>query len=197
MSLFSFSEIEKKNENDSNGKISKDAVLINKYENLHTLKIKNIKELVGEQIAENDIYFLWTQNSFNAFTFILWAIKHFGTIEELLLTTYAINEKVVEMIVRWLDKGLIKSVTIFVSDTLKVRNAKINDQLQILAQTRNITIFYAWNHSKITLIKTADKFLCIEGSGNLSENSRFENYILTNNKKLYDFRKNCILDNAD
>ncbi|MDR2683998.1 MAG: hypothetical protein LBB53_01290 [Prevotellaceae bacterium] len=188
MALFDLSEISAR-QNTGNS-------LIYKYEQIHTRKINNINDLVGSDFLENHIWFLWTQNSFNAFTFILYAIKNIGIIEELVLTTYSINEKVIELLVRWYDRKMIKRVIIFISDTVKVRNSKLNDLLVLQSQNRDIMIIYAWNHSKIMLIKTEYKHICIEGSGNLSDNSRYENYTLINNKEVYDFRKECVLHNS-
>lgn len=53
---------------------------------------------------------------------------------------------------------------------------------------------YAWNHSKVTLLRSSDNHFVIEGSGNFSDNSRHEQYIFLNSKKVFYFRKNWIMN---
>jgi len=67
------------------------------------------------------------------------------------------------------------------------------DHLEMQINNRDqITVHYAWNHSKITLIETKGDFFVFEGSGNWSENAQFEQYLFFNYKALYDFRLSCI-----
>jgi len=46
------------------------------------------------------------------------------------------------------------------------------------------------------MIRTAEcgKHIVFEGSGNLSDNARIEQYILENNKQAYEFHKNWIME---
>jgi len=187
MALFSFDEIKAEQNTGS--------ALVIKYEQIHTLKINNIKDLIGIEFKENEQWYLWSNKQFNAITFILYAIQNIGIIEELVLSTYSINEKAIDLLVKWYDKKMIKRIIIFINDTIKVRNAKLNDLLNLQAQNRKIEIIYGWNHSKVMLIKSENKHLCIEGSGNLSDNAAHENYTAINSKEVYNFRKQCICNN--
>jgi hypothetical protein len=85
-------------------------------------------------------------------------------------------------------------VYILISDSIKFRVPKVADQLQHLTQVYpgGLIVNFAWNNSKITLIKTAHAYYIAEGSGNWSENSANEQYILANNEQLYEFRRGCI-----
>ena len=197
MALFDFSELTEKDltEKCLDRKESSEntsTALIEKYEGMHFRKIEGIRDLMGDYPAAGDIYFLWTQNQFNAVTFILYIIRNFSVIDELTFSSYAINERIVNSLAKWYDSGAIRRITIFISDTVKVRNAKTHDLLVMQAERRGWQIIYAWNHSKIMLMKSGENYFCIEGSGNLSDNSRFENYIFTNNRRVYEFRKECI-----
>ena len=195
MLLFSFSELTNKScqknlvKNDKT-EMTKSASLVEKYEGMHFKKIEGIRDLMGDYPAAGEIYFLWTQNQFNAVTFILYIIRNFSVIDNLTFSTYAINERIVNSLAKWYDSGAIRQITIFISDTVKVRNAKTHDLLVMQAKQRGWQIIYAWNHSKIMLMQSGENYFCIEGSGNLSDNSRFENYIFTNNKRVYEFRRN-------
>ncbi|MDR0874223.1 MAG: hypothetical protein LBN27_12285 [Prevotellaceae bacterium] len=197
MALFSFDEItstslSNRKEVTEVTEINRSAALVEKYEGIHFKKIESIKDLMGEYPAAGDIYFLWTQNQFNAVTFMLYIIKYVGAIQRLTFSTYAINERIVNSLAKWHDAGSLRDVTIFISDTVKVRNTKVTNLLEMQAEQRGWHIIYEWNHSKVMCIEAAGNYFVIEGSGNLSDNSRYENYIFTNNKKVYEFRRQCL-----
>ena len=65
------------------------------------------------------------------------------------------------------------------------------DLLEVKARDREISIVYAWNHSKVQLIKSNGNYFVVEGSGNFSENAANEQYIFLNNEYVYKFRKGC------
>lgn len=163
-----------------------------KFITIHENKIDSIKKIM--KLPEpGEIYFLWTENSFNAFTFIPFIIKQCKVIDRLIISTYSINQRIIESLMRYFHKGCIREIFILVSDSLKFRMPKVVDVMESLALAYdNIKIKYSWNHSKITLMQCGDDHFVMEGSGNWSENSRYEQYIFLNNQKVFDFRKECI-----
>jgi len=167
-------------------------ILRTKFIQKHLIKVENLKQLIGKFPAPGEIFLLFTLKSFNAFTFIIYIIKHIGIIEELSFSTYSINERIVNSMVKWYDKAQLKEINITISDSIRHRVPKVNDQLQLYAADRNINIKYSWNHSKITLIRTASHHFVIEGSGNFSENAMNEQYIWLNDQEVFNFRKSCI-----
>lgn len=167
------------------------------FENLHIEKVNSLKQLLGRVPGRGEVFFLWTLNSFNAFTFITYIIKYFGTIRQLTFSTYSINERILTSLVRWYDKGAIEKIYICISDSIRSRVPKVNDQLQAFASTRNIDIGYAWNHSKVTLIQTDEHYFVIAGSGNFSENALNEQYIFLNDERIYNFFDDCIRNRSD
>lgn len=78
---------------------------VERFEKMHSEKIHSLKQLIGRVPLPGEIFFLWTLNSFNAFTFITYIIKYFGTIKQLTFSTYSINERILASLVRWYDKG--------------------------------------------------------------------------------------------
>ena len=162
-----------------------------RFEEAHLRRIENIKNLCGELPSGNEILFLWACNSFNAFTFIPYVIKYSGLIEELCFSTYSINSRIVEALIRWYDKRVILSVTIYIADSIKYRMPDVVTLLEEQAKQRQIKIIYAWNHSKVQLLKSGDNYFVVEGSGNFSENAANEQYIFLNSKEVYEFRRGC------
>jgi hypothetical protein len=166
--------------------------LCEKYITTHEYKVESLKQIVYPPLP-GEIFFIWTDNSFNAFTFIPWCLRQFKKIDRLLLSTYSINSRIVDSFIRYIDKQLIDDVTMLISESMQYRMPRVVDNLNSLVlQRNNIHVKFSWNHSKITLMQCADNYFVVEGSGNWSENSRNEQYIFLNNKSVFDFRKNCI-----
>lgn len=161
---------------------------------IHSFKVNSLKELINNPPINGNIYFLWTDSSFNAFTVIPYILKEFNVIDELILSTYSINQRILDSFSRYIHSGRIHSVDILCSETLKMRMPKVADQLQIFSniKSNNFNLRYSWNHSKVTLIKTNNNYFIFEGSGNWSENSRNEQYIFANSESVYNFRKSWI-----
>ena len=175
-------------------KAEKSGILIERFLQLHEARIESIKDLAGRIPLDGEIFFLWTVNSFNAFTFIPFIIKECGTIQELLLSTYSINIRIIDALVRLIDKGLVKSVDIFISDSIRSRLPKVYDHLMAFVETKPVRVIYSWNHSKIALIRAGDHYFDVERSGNWGENAQHEQYVFLNNKNVFEFRKNEILN---
>lgn len=174
-------------------KQDKSAVLRDKFLELHSRRVESLKQLVGKLPVENEMIALWTMKSFNAFTFIPYLIKEMGKIDRLVMSTYSINRRIIDSLIKKIDQGKIESVQLMISDSLRQRMPLVTDHLESMAKLRpQMKVNYAWNHSKITLAEAAGNFFVVEGSGNWSENAQFEQYLFFNSKKLFDFRLECI-----
>ena len=170
-------------------------VMRDNYLSMHDYKLESLKALCGRIPEPGEFFALWTLKSFNAFTIIPFMIRMLGKIEYLALSTYSINTRIIDSLCKKIDQGKIDHVNIFISDSIKNRMPKVVDHLNMAIQSRNkISVHYAWNHSKITLIESAGKFFVFEGSGNWSENAQHEQYLFFQYEKLYRFRLKCITD---
>ena len=190
--LFSLSELSQKKQAEPQN-LDKSEIQRVRFLNKHLTKVESLKTLAGKLPTSGEIFFIWTLNSFNAFTFIVYIIKHCGVIDELTVSTYSINDRILTSLMKWYDKGEIKKINISISDSIRHRVPKIYDQLQSQAQLRNMEVSFTWNHSKVTTMRSADNYFVVEGSGNFSENAQYEQYIFMNDKTVYDFRRSCIL----
>lgn len=160
-----------------------------RFDFIHEHKIKSLKKLAGELPGENEVFFIETTNSFNAFTFIVYIVKYVGVIDELFIATYSINQRILSSLTRRLQKNEIRRVHLYIADSIKNRVPKIKDQLDIMQeQFKNFTVEYAWTHKKVIAIRVGDDYFVVEGSGNFSENSAEEQYVFVKSKQLYDFK---------
>ena len=175
----------------------KSGILVEKFMQVHVARIESIKKLSNRIPKEGEIYFLWTVNSFNAFTFVPFILKEFGIIEELIISTYSINIRIIDALMKLIDMGKIKKICIIISDSIRNRLPKVYDYLISLVENYPVTVKYCWNHSKIALIRTKDHHFDLEGSGNWGENAQHEQYVFLNSKKVFEFRKNEILNGMD
>jgi len=164
------------------------AVFNSKFLNFHFEKLKSLEENLIRLPTPEEIFFLQSDNAFNAFTFIPFIAKRFP-IKQLHASTYSISRKVIEALIEMHDKGMIEQITLLISDSMIKRNPSVIDNLHAMASTRpNIKVYYAWSHAKVCCIETHDYHYVIEGSGNWSDNAHYEQYILCNSKSAYEFR---------
>lgn len=172
----------------------KAAVLRDNFLSQHGFMVETLKELTGRLPSPGEFFALWTIKSFNAFTFIPYLIRELGKIDYLVLSTYSINIRIIDSLIKKIDQGKIDHVKLFIADSLKYRMPRVVDHLSAMVQTRSdkISVHFAWNHSKITLAQCGEQFFCIEGSGNWSENAQYEQYLFFNDNRLYNFRLNNI-----
>jgi hypothetical protein len=154
----------------------------------HFEKLKSLEENLKRLPTPEEIFFLQSDNAFNAFTFIPFVTKN-HPIKELHASTYSISRKVIDALIEMHDRGMIEQITLMISDSMIKRNPLTIENLMAMATSRpNLKVVYAWSHAKVCLMKTHDNYYIIEGSGNWSENAQYEQYILANSKGVYDFR---------
>ena len=156
--------------------------------NRHIDRISAVEDLIRFP-SVGEVFFLHTEKAFNAFTFIPWVAKyHF--IEEIYASTYSISRRVVEALQKLQQDGKVGKVKLLISDSMIKRNPQTIDVIEgVINSNPNFEVKYYWNHSKVCLVKAGDFYLSLEGSGNWSENAQLEQYVLINDKEVYDFRK--------
>ncbi|WZL88307.1 hypothetical protein VS868_11940 [Salinimicrobium sp. 3283s] len=165
------------------GRHYKSKFLLAHFENVNKLE-GNLKRLPSEE----EFFFLQTNNSFNAFTFIPFVCKYV-TVRRLFASTYSISRKVIEALMELQRTGLVGEITLLISDSMVKRNPMTIDVLLAVAATNgNLKVLFGWNHSKVCLLETASGYFVIEGSGNWADNAQMEQYTFANCRGLYDFR---------
>ena len=159
-----------------------------RFAHAQVFKLNNLRELCGRLPDDNEAFFIETRKSFTAFTFIVYLIRHAGYVRHLYIATYSTNARVINALLRWKEKGLIGTIHLHVSETLKFRMPDIFQRLRELSDAGVITLTFAWTHKKITCLDTEQGFLVVEGSGNYGENALEEQYVFLKSKKIYEFR---------
>lgn len=155
--------------------------------------IQQIKEIGLPK--KNEQLRLVTFRSFNAVAFLSY-IAELEEIEEILLVVYSINAEAAAIIEKMVSEGKIKKAIVLMSNLRnKAHRAKEQITRDSFVNNPNIDLFFASCHSKVMQIKTkCGNHYAIEGSGNLSFNSRVEQYVIDNDEKLYNFTKDWMLE---
>lgn len=164
-----------------------------KNNNLHYLKAKALSDLCVKPL-QGQQYRIVTEKQFNAYALILYLLQT-EIIEELNIAIYRINEPTVVSIIELIEQGKIKRANFVISNFFN--QTKKPEKWAILlrdycSKSDKCTHRYTHNHAKVVTIKTNSGYYVFEGSGNMSDNARIEQYVFENNKDVFDFHTNWI-----
>lgn len=153
--------------------------------------IEKIKELKLPKDKEQ--LRLVTKRSFNSVSFIKF-ISETETITQLTCCIYSINYEAAMLLNDLINEDKIQYATLLISN-LRNKAHREKEQLtkDLFVGNPKIKLIYCSSHAKIISFST-DKgnYYTIEGSGNLSFNSRVEQYVIDNDKELFDFTNKWI-----
>lgn len=166
--------------------------LYQKSFDLHTIKARQLSDLCG-QPEENEQWRIITEKQFNAFNLILDVITN-SNIEELYIAIYRINEPTVRTIKDLIDSGKIKKATFIISNfflqTKRPEQWAISLKNFCDANKDKCSSAYVHNHAKVICIRDDnDNHFVFEGSGNMNDNARIEQYLYENNKETFSIHK--------
>ena len=160
-----------------------------KYLLKHFQKLNKLDQDLKRLPTKEEFFFLQTDSSFNAFTFIPFVCQT-ERIKHLYASTYSISSRVVNALMELHDAGLIDQITLLISDSMIKRNPATIDNLCSVAASRgNVNVLFAWTHAKVCILETNSDHYIIEGSGNWGENAQYEQYLFGNSKAVFEFRK--------
>jgi len=160
--------------------------LYEKFCRKHYALIADMKKIglpgVGHQFR------LVTRRAFNAIQFIEFIASR-ETIIDLRMVVYSINFQAAEKLVEMIDEGKIAGAEIFISN---LRNGAHREKEQVMKKLflshEKIKLFYCSSHAKLISCATSQgNHYTIEGSGNMSNNSRVEQYVIDNDEGLFEF----------
>lgn len=165
-----------------------------KNNEIHYIKAKALNDLC-QYPKKNEQYRIITEKQFNAYSLILSVLQNENSIDELLIAIYRINESTVNSIIDFIEAGKIKKASFVISNffnqtkkpekwALKLKDFADNNE--------NVKHCYIHNHSKVICINIKNDYYVFEGSGNMSDNARIEQYLYENNKQSYEFHKDWI-----
>lgn len=173
-------------------KIVKDKKIYRKFLQKQYNRVSQIESLTKLPEDREQIRII-TQRSFNAYAILLYLLENLK-IDEVYLTSYNIDKNTISGLNDLIASKNINKLKLLISDSINFRMPERAKQLIELAKkNKNVKLVFAWNHTKIILAKTIDsQYYVIEGSGNLSDNARIEQYLFEKCKETYEFHKEWI-----
>lgn len=182
-----------KKDSEKSGMESVEDRLLRIYREKKTKVIEKISEIGLPRKEEQ--FRLLTKRSFNSVEFLQF-IAEKEVVEKVNLAVYSINFAAAIEILRLINEGRIKKMSVMMSN---LRNKGHREKEQIIktkfTDNKQIELFYCCSHAKVMTTKTAnDNYYCIEGSGNLTNSSRVEQYVIDNSKEIFDFSESWMKD---
>jgi hypothetical protein len=167
-----------------------------KYDEIISRRSQSFMDIVGEELEPNIQYRIITEKGFNAISVIDYISKH-NELCEIYIAVYRMNLNAVNKLKELIDKNHMKCSIVlssFFRENKKYENW-CHDLISYSQKNKNTKVGFAWNHAKVFLAKTTSgKYIVFEGSGNLSDNARIEQYIIEDNEKTYNFHKKWITE---
>jgi len=167
-----------------------------KNNEIHLIKARTLSDLCKKP-KPNEQFRIITQKQFNAYALILQILEE-TDIEEMYLALFRINQPTVESITDFIKAGRIKKATFVISDFFhqtkrpEIWAKKLRDFCSKNDSTQHV---YVNVHAKVCCCKTKkNDYFIFEGSGNMTINSRIEQFVYDNNKLIYDFHKDWMDD---
>jgi hypothetical protein len=165
-----------------------------KYEKILCRRTKNFTDIIGDDLSPNVQYRLVTEKSFNAIVVLEYLLKRYELIE-IYMAVYRMNQLSVNRLKSIIDSGRIKCsilLSSFFRENKKYERWAEN-LIQYADRKENVKVAFALNHAKVFIAKTKDnRHIVFEGSGNLSDNARIEQYMIEDNELTYNFHKEWI-----
>ena len=164
-----------------------------KYDKIVCERAENFKRIIGEKLEPNIQYRLVSTTAFNSII-VLKYISELYDIDEIFIVIYRMNEKAVNKFKELVDSKISGGFLIssfFKNNKIYEKWAK--DLVLYCSENKNMKISFLTTHAKIFIAKTkCGKHFVFEGSGNFSDNARIEQYLIENNKQVYEFHKKWI-----
>lgn len=160
--------------------------LAHKYQNLIAKQAKSF-DVDFAAMEEGDQVRLITTHSVNAIVAIE-KIQENYQLEEVFICVYRMNERAVTWIKDNLKDAGVKS-TLLLSEFFR-ENKRYEQWFEsVLALSGdNFTVKTGCLHAKVFCCRTkCGSFFVFEGSGNLSDNARLEQYVIDRSRRLYEF----------
>lgn len=139
-----------------------------------------------------------TERPFNPYTLIKRITKD-ADIEEMYMSTYSMNETAVEGLIEMIKADYIKQAWFIISLIFrKYKDTESHAQYYRLANfcrdtPDRIRYCYLWSHAKVFVVKDSKgNYYVMEGSMNLSGNSKIEQFVLENRRETYEFHRSWI-----
>ena len=153
---------------------------------------QSLRDIIKAPPEPGETIHVVSASKFNFYTWTPVLVDFLGVADEFYCATWSVNLQSVNSLLEEIDAGRIKRAAFAVGLYLKRREPVVYTKLAEGLTRRGV----GWvksleTHAKVLLLANEARgdFLTIEGSANLTDNPRVEQYALTNDRPLYEFHK--------
>lgn len=167
----------------------------NRIETKSKLKREAVAEVINEKLEKNVSLHIVSNGRFDYWNIVVRIIEiHNLYKSEFYGSTWTMNHENVTSFFHLMDSQKIQKATMLVGLYFMNREPDVYDTLRNGIQNRGGKIQALDVHSKIVLLSNENDFIVFEGSANFTANPRIEQFVLNNNKELYNFHKGWMDD---
>lgn len=146
----------------------------------------------------NQYFAIKTNGTSDCGSIFTYALNNWESIDEMYLATWTISKQNISRLKLAIESGKLKNLTMVFSSTLKAANPALYASLVgALKDFDNVKLKEINSHSKTFSITNGTDFLTVSGSANWSENPRIENFLLLNDKDLFEHHKDWMSELTD
>jgi hypothetical protein len=156
-----------------------------------------IKDFGGLPTA--DKYFaIKTNGTSDCGSIFSYILQEWNEITEMYLATWTISKQNIKRLKEAIESGRLKELTLVFSSTLKPANPSLYASLiGSLKEFENVKLKEINSHAKTFSVTNGEEFITVTGSANWSENPRIENFLILNDKTLFEHHKEWMSELTD
>lgn len=147
---------------------------------------------------ENQYFAIKTNGTSDCGSIFTYALQNWEEITEMYLATWTISKQNIKRIKEAMESGKLKNLTMVFSSTLKGANPALYASLiGALKSFENVKLKEINSHAKTFSISNGKDYITVSGSANWSENPRIENFLILNDKNLFEHHKDWMSELTD
>jgi len=161
-----------------------------KLKTQNRLKVKAVKDVLPTLPAVGESLHVVADGKFDFWTFTPHIIELMGgRADEFYASTWTMNRTNALEILELYDTGKVGEINLLSGLYFKRRETAVYATIAEGIQQRGQRYIAFANHAKVLLLGNDQHRVTVEGSANFTGNPRLEQYVVTNDPKVFDFHK--------
>lgn len=158
----------------------------------------NLMQDFGGFPNEKQYFAIKTNGTSDCGSIFTYTLQQWKEITEMYLATWTISKQNIKRLKEAIESGKLKNLTMVFSSTLKGANPALYASLVgSLKQYENVKLKEINSHAKTFSISNGKDYITVSGSANWSENPRIENFLILNDKDLFEHHKDWMSELTD
>lgn len=162
-----------------------------KREAITMMKQEHLRDIMPQKPAPGTAYHLISNGKYDFWTWIPVLLGHLGYADEFYGSTWTLNRQACQELLQLFDQGKIRKIGFLTGLYFKRRETAVYAQLVTGLTERKQRYLCLENHAKVTLLMNRETrdYLVVEGSANYTANPRIEQYVILNDRTVYEHHR--------